>query len=81
MAIWLAATRALIKEATNTVGGKKVNVAKCPIWYYIKKGVKPNDFIVQPTCRMCGFSMTLVDDDKDEFYRVINIVTLKKHTS
>lgn len=59
----------------------KVNVAKCPIWYYIKNGVKPNDFIVQPTCRMCGKGMTLVDDDKDEFYRVINLATLSRQRS
>ena len=76
-----AATKESITEASNTVGGKKVKVAKGTKYYYIKKGVKPDDFIVQPTCRMCCFSMTLVDDDKDEFYRVVNIVTLKRHAS
>jgi len=43
--------------------------------------VKPRDFIVQTTCRICGGAMTLVDDDKDELYRVINYDTLKRHRS
>ena len=70
-----------ITEASNTVGGKKVKVAKCTKYYYIKKGVKPNDFIVQPTCRRCGNNMTLVDNDKDEFYRVVCMATLRNHRS